>query len=118
GGGSGRLGWLVSWGERGGGEGGAGGLSGVMEYASDLFDRASVEALAGRLVRLLEAAVAAPDVAIGRLEILSAAERRTLLRDWNATERGLSAGTLPQLFAAQGGKTPGAGGVGVACEHG
>ena len=28
-------------------DGGACGLSGVMEYASDLFDRASVEALAG-----------------------------------------------------------------------
>jgi len=87
-------------------EGGAGGLSGVMEYASDLFDRASVEALAGRLVRLLEAAVAAPDVSIGRLDILSAAERRTLLREWNATERALAAATLPQLFAAQAAATP------------
>src|SRR6516164_96431 len=72
-------------------DGSAGGLSGVMEYASDLFERASVEALAGRLVRLLEAAVAAPEVAIGRLDILSAAERRTLLWDWNATERALPA---------------------------
>src|SRR6266849_6481213 len=43
-----------------------------LDYRPDLFDRASVEALAGRLVRVLEAAVAAPEVAIGRLEILSA----------------------------------------------
>src|SRR5262245_41197577 len=77
-----------------------------MEYASDLFERASVEVLAGRLVRLLEAAVAAPEVAIGRLEILSAAERRTILQDWNATERVLAAATLPQLFAAQAASTP------------
>src|SRR5262249_15928908 len=69
----------VSLAEQRGAAGGPGGISGVMEYASDLFDRASVEALAGRLVRLLEAAVAAPEVSIGRLEILSAAERRTLL---------------------------------------
>src|SRR5262249_60114122 len=87
-------------------DGGAGGISGVMEYASDLFERASVEALAGRLVRLLEAAVAAPEVAIGRLDILSAWERRTLLGDWNATARALAAATLPQLFAAQAAKTP------------
>src|SRR6266542_1962612 len=87
-------------------DGSAGGISGVMEYASDLFERASVEALAGRLVRLLEAAVAAPEVAIGRLEILSAAERHRLLRDWNATERALPGATLPQLFAAQAAETP------------
>jgi non-ribosomal peptide synthetase component F len=78
----------------------------VMEYASDLFDRASVEALAGRLVRVLEAAVAAPEVAIGRLEILSAEERRTLLHEWTATERALPEATLPQLFAAQAAATP------------
>src|SRR5215468_1926656 len=77
-----------------------------MEYASDLFDRASVEALAGRLVRLLEAAVAAPDVVIGRLEILSAEERRTLLQEWTATGRALPGATLPQLFAAQAAATP------------
>src|SRR5262249_61964121 len=77
-----------------------------LDYRPDLFDRASVEALAGRLVRVLEAAVAAPDVAIGRLEILSAAERRTILQEWTATERTLPGATLPQLFAAQAAATP------------
>src|SRR5262249_20613087 len=52
------------------------------------------------------AAVAAPDVAIGRLEILSAAERRTILHEWNATARALPGATLPQLFAAQAAATP------------
>src|SRR5262249_19257571 len=55
---------------------------------------------------LLEAAVAAPEVAIGRLDILSAGERRTILQEWNATERALPAATLPQLFAAQAAATP------------
>src|SRR5262249_54847195 len=54
---------------------------------------------------------------IGRLEILSAAERRTLLQDWNGTERALPAATLPQLFAAQAGKTPDAGAVVFAGEQ-
>src|SRR6516162_9073099 len=96
----------VSLAEQRSADGSAGGLSGVMEYASDLFDRASVEALAGRLVRLLEAAMAAPEVSIGRLEILSAEERRTLLHEWTATARALPDATLPQLFAAQAAATP------------
>ena len=96
----------MSLAEQRGADGSAGGISGVMEYASDLFDRGSVEVLAGRLVRMLEAAVAAPEVAIGRLELLSAAERRTILQEWTATERALPGATLPQLFAAQAAATP------------
>ena len=68
------------------------GIDGVLEYATDLFDRASVAALAGRLVRLLEAAVAEPERAIGSLDILSAEERDTILREWNDTAR---AGSRP-----------------------
>ncbi|HET9245453.1 MAG TPA: condensation domain-containing protein, partial [Xanthobacteraceae bacterium] len=52
-----------------------------LDYRPDLFDRDSVAALADRFVRLLEGAVAAPDLAIGRLELLSGAERRLLLED-------------------------------------
>ena len=52
-----------------------------LDYRPDLFDRASIEALGRRLIRLLEAAVAEPERAIGRLDILDAAERQTLLRD-------------------------------------
>src|SRR5262249_48940299 len=49
---------------------------------------------------------AAPEVSIGRLDILSAAERHTILQEWNATERALPGATLPQLFAAQAAATP------------
>src|SRR4029450_12535603 len=94
------------------------GISGVIEYASDLFDRSSVEGVGGcRLLRVLEGAVAAPDVAIGRLELLSAAERRRLLEDWNATGRAVLPATLPQLFAAQAAARPGAIAVGFAHER-
>src|SRR5207249_6154246 len=82
------------------------GLCGVIEYASDVFERASIEALAGRYVRLLQAAVATPEVSIGRLELLSGEERRTLLQDWNATARALEPQTVAQLFAAQAAQTP------------
>src|SRR5205807_811680 len=66
----------------------------------------SVEALGLRLVRLLEGAVAAPDVAIGRLELLSAAERRQLLEEWNATGRALPGGTIVDELAAQAAARP------------
>src|SRR6201999_1002963 len=82
------------------------GISGVIEYASDLFDRGSVEALGLRFVRVLEGAVAGPDVAIGRLELLSASERRQVLEDWNATGRAVAPGTLVDALAAQAAARP------------
>src|SRR5262249_15050773 len=64
-------------------------------YRPDLFDGASVAALGERFVRLLAGAVAAPERPIGRLDILSAAERETMVRSWNATAHPLPATTLP-----------------------
>ena len=77
-----------------------------LEYATDLFDRGSVEGIGSRLIRLLEAVVAEPDRAIGRLDILSAAERQTIVSDWNATARPLGFANIPELFAAQAARTP------------
>ena len=77
-----------------------------LEYRPDLFDRESVEALGARLIRLLEASVAQPDRAIGRLDILDAAERQTLLCDWNDTARALPVASLPELFSAQAARSP------------
>src|SRR5262249_6728233 len=88
----------VSLGEQRAADGSPGGLAGVVEYASDVFDRPSIEALAGRYVRLLEAAVARPEVSIGRLELVTGEERRTLLQDWNATARALEVKTVAQLY--------------------
>ena len=62
--------------------------------------------MAGRLVRLLEAAVAEPERAIGSLDILSAEERHTILREWNDTAHAIPSATLPELFAAQVAKSP------------
>src|SRR2546430_5828049 len=55
------------------------GISGLLEYSIDLFDRASVEVLGSRLIRLLEAAIAHPERAIGSLDILAPEERHTIL---------------------------------------
>ncbi|MEU6603403.1 non-ribosomal peptide synthetase, partial [Streptomyces flaveolus] len=73
----------VSLAERHDAEGAPAGLDGVMEYATDLFDKSSVESLAARWQRLLEQALADPDRTIGALEILTADERRALLDETN-----------------------------------
>ena len=82
------------------------GLAGVLEYASDLFDEAGAQALAGRLIRLLEAAVGDADAPIGRLDILAPDERHRILRAWNDTARAIPRTTLPALFAAQAAAEP------------
>src|SRR5262249_39928909 len=92
--------------EERGADGRPGGIAGIIEYATDLFDRASVEAIADRLIRLLHAAIADPDRAIGGLDILDAQERATILRGWNDTAHAVPAATLPALFAAQALRTP------------
>lgn len=49
------------------------------DYSADLFDRATVERLAGYFVRLLEECLAAPERPVGDCEILSEEERRFVL---------------------------------------
>src|SRR6476661_8370632 len=87
-------------------DGAAAGIDGVLEYSSDLFDAATVEALGRRLIRLLAAAVADPEQALGALPILEPAERDTILRRWNDTAQPTEPTTLPELFAAQAARTP------------
>src|SRR5438105_3404725 len=62
--------------------------------------------LVGRVRASHVSAYRHPEVSIGRLELLSAEERRTLLQDWNATARALEPQTVAQLFAAQAAQTP------------
>ncbi|MDQ2815840.1 MAG: amino acid adenylation domain-containing protein, partial [Actinomycetota bacterium] len=85
------------------------GISGTLEYAADLFGRATVEALAARLTRLLRHAAAAPARPLSTLPILTTAERQELAH-WDDTARDTSAAgpeaTLPGLLQAQAARTP------------
>lgn len=58
-------------------------LGGGFEYSTDLFERATIQALAERLKRLVDAVIAAPDMPIARLEILPDQERYKLVHAWN-----------------------------------
>ncbi|MEU6222018.1 condensation domain-containing protein, partial [Streptomyces sp. NPDC047022] len=82
------------------------GLKVTIIAAADLFDAATVERIAGWLVRVVDTVAAAPRTRLSAVEVLDEAERRRLLRDWNATERRLPVGLVPELFEAQVGRTP------------
>jgi amino acid adenylation domain-containing protein len=79
-----------------------------LDYRSDLFERASVEAICRRLVHVLEAIAGDIEQKIGRINLLTAEERRQILEEWNATGREIPQTTLVELFEEQVRRTPGA----------
>ena len=83
-----------------------GGLELSWVYNRDLFDRWRIEQMAHHYLQLLEAALAAPDAPLQRLEILNAEERRVLLESFNATACPLPEATLPTLFEEQVARAP------------
>ncbi|MFD7611477.1 amino acid adenylation domain-containing protein, partial [Streptomyces sp. NPDC059828] len=87
-------------------DGAPAGLTGSVEYAADLYDRATVTTLFERLGRLLAAAADSPEAPIGTLDILAPEERGRLSDEWNATAAPVPCGSLPELFEAQAGRTP------------
>ncbi|MFE3828673.1 amino acid adenylation domain-containing protein [Streptomyces sp. NPDC059092] len=87
-------------------EGRPAGVDGGLTYSADLFDRATAEALADRLLHVLRAVVADPDRPVRDIGLLGESERRRLLVEWNATERTAPAATVPDHFRAQAARTP------------
>jgi amino acid adenylation domain-containing protein len=87
-------------------DGALAGIAAQFEYASDLFDRATVRALAARLTRLLRHAARDPARPVSQLTVLSTAERRNLLPGWNDTTRPVPPVTVATLFEQQAARTP------------
>ncbi|HEX6376103.1 MAG TPA: amino acid adenylation domain-containing protein [Allosphingosinicella sp.] len=87
-------------------------LIGAIEYATGLFDRSTIERWIGYLRAALAAMAANPQRPVGSLDLLSAAERETILVEWNATQSASVAATcIHQLFEAQVEKAPDAAAV-------
>ncbi|ONI76154.1 hypothetical protein ALI144C_36365 [Actinosynnema sp. ALI-1.44] len=82
-------------------DGSPAGLTSDIEYALDLFDRESVEALAAGLVRVLEGVVAAPDVPVSQVDVLAPGERQALLALGVGESVDLVPELVPELFAAR-----------------
>ncbi|WP_437738920.1 non-ribosomal peptide synthase/polyketide synthase [Sorangium sp. So ce1335] len=87
----------------------------ALEYASDLFERATAERFADRLAVLLTsiaepfiaAATATPDAPIGSLRMMPDAERELVLNGFNDTRFDYDLSVpVPQLFERQAALTP------------
>ncbi|WP_318199945.1 non-ribosomal peptide synthase/polyketide synthase [Streptomyces sp. SCL15-4] len=85
------------------------GLTGLLEYRTDLFDAGTAERLAGQLLRLLQGAAEAPDRPLDSLPLLSREEMRQVLHDWSAGPRQpVPDATHPEIFQRRAARTPGA----------
>ncbi|CRK57275.1 putative non-ribosomal peptide synthetase [Alloactinosynnema sp. L-07] len=85
------------------------------EYATGLFDRATIERLAAHYLRLLDSIAIDPGTTLTDLDVLPTDERDTLLLDWPdpdgarvdlldpVEDRGL---TVPELVERQAARTP------------
>src|SRR5262249_54497678 len=84
-----------------------GGLYGMMRYNVDLFEEDAIRRLAAHYQVLLKGAVDDPECRVSELPLLTPAEERQVLYEWNDTTvdypRDLC---LHQLFEMQAEKTP------------
>jgi amino acid adenylation domain-containing protein len=82
------------------------GITGMVEYSTDLFDRDTVEQLVARWNQLLTAVVADPGLPIGQVDLLSGDERERLLAAGTGAPVDAPQATLPELFRAQVEQSP------------
>ncbi|AVH62573.1 non-ribosomal peptide synthetase [Nostoc sp. 'Peltigera membranacea cyanobiont' N6] len=83
------------------------GLSGSLEYNSDLFDPATITRMVGHFVTLLEGVVANPEERISQLPLLTKVEQQQLLVEWNDTQADYPFDKcIHQLFEEQVERTP------------
>lgn len=82
------------------------GLTGSLEFATDLFDRDTIERWAGHFTNLLRSIVASPSSAIGALPLLSDDEYDTVSRRWNAATLPCLTSSLPTLFETEVDRAP------------
>ncbi|HWU90794.1 MAG TPA: amino acid adenylation domain-containing protein, partial [Kofleriaceae bacterium] len=76
------------------------------ELNTDLFDRSTIERLAGHFENLLDGVLAHPMVRVGSVPLLSEAERRRIVHDWNATERAFRRVPVHTLFEEAAARYP------------
>ena len=81
-------------------------LTGVVEYATDLFEHQTIERLIRHYRVLLECVIANPSSPIAEVSLLTASERDQLLFELNDTARPLPRECVHELFTAQALRTP------------
>ena len=84
----------------------AGGLDTRLEYDTDLFEAATAERLLQHFQTLLAAAVAQPSQRLSALPLLTTAEQRQMLVEWNQRYVPIPPVCLHQLFEAHAQQQP------------
>ena len=83
------------------------GVSGSLEYNSDLFEQPTITRMVGHFVTLLEGIVANPEERISQLPLLTQPEQQQLFGEWNNTQANYpSDKCIHQLFEEQCLSTP------------
>ncbi len=80
-------------------------LTGEIEYATDLYDAATVDRLVGHFERLLSGLIEQSDRRVAEIPLLSAVETQELA-SWNATARDYPQAAVHELFAEQAERSP------------
>ncbi|MFW2236823.1 amino acid adenylation domain-containing protein [Rhodococcus opacus] len=91
-------------------EAAGGGYAGRLSYAADIFDAPTVYGIAEGFVRVLDAVIENPSVAVGDVDLLGPAERQRVLAAAAPEPLPVHARTLPEILAAGVASNP----VGVA----
>jgi non-ribosomal peptide synthetase component F len=105
-----------SLGERWTGAGEPAGIGGEVEFRTDVFDAAGIEALIERLERVLEAMTVDPGRRLSSMDVLDEGEHARLDEVGNRavlTSSASASVSIPVLFAAQVARTPEA--VAISC---
>ncbi|HKX19634.1 MAG TPA: amino acid adenylation domain-containing protein [bacterium] len=82
------------------------GLRVSLEYNTDLYDPATIRRMLGHYESLLRGIAADPDERVARLPLLTEAERRQLLVEWDAPRTAPPAARIHELFEAQVARSP------------
>ena len=84
---------------------------GSLHYNTDLFEPETIRRMCRNFVTLLEHVAANPEQTLSRLPLLTEAERRRLVFEWNETARHYASDKcLQQLFEEQVERSPDASG--------
>lgn len=93
------LTWLLAEGDSG--------VQGVLGYATDLFEPATVRRMIDHYLMLMSAAADRPASAIGELPLMHEQEQRQILLEWNRTAQSFGpAQCVHEMFEEQARRTP------------
>ena len=82
-------------------------LRASLEYDAELFDAATIESMAQHFTELMTSITSNPEQRIASLPLLTTSEEKTLLSNWNETDRDYPvSGSMLSLFNAQAKQTP------------